>query len=37
MRQKNADKKNQFPEFDSLDLSQIDHTILAFWKENDRI
>ena len=35
MRQKNADKKNQFPEFDSLDLSQIDNTILAFWKENE--
>ena len=32
MKQKNIDKKNQFPVFEGLDLTAIDKDMLAFWK-----
>ena len=35
MKQKNTDKKNQFPVFESLDLTAIDNKMLEFWKAED--
>ncbi len=33
MKQKNANKKNQFPVFENLDLTSIDKQMLEFWKK----
>jgi isoleucyl-tRNA synthetase/very-short-patch-repair endonuclease len=34
MNRKNSDKKNQYPEFDSLHLPTIEKEILKWWEEN---
>ena len=34
MKQKNADSKKRYPEFDGLNLPQVDENIMDFWTKN---